>query len=124
VCLTTRHRSTPHGADNASCFAMQLSDATFIFQDRLGTQVRKVDKTRQDKTRQDKTTRPCRAIVRWDSAHLSAVAGKPVQLQFRLVAASLYSFWVSANETCGESDGYLGGGGPGSVGGRDRHGSC
>ena len=41
--------------------------------------------------------------------------------EFRFVAASLYSFWL-APSACGASGGYLGGGGPDSVGGRDTKG--
>ena len=54
---------------------------------------------------------------------LAAVAGEVVQLQFRLSGASLYSFFVSET-ICGESTGFLGGGGPGSLRGRDMKGSC
>ena len=65
-----------------------------------------------------------RARVGWAGAgELSAVAGAVVKLQWRLSGASLYSFWVSET-ACGESNGYLGGGGPGSVKGRDARGSC
>ena len=54
---------------------------------------------------------------------LNGVAGKRVRLQFRLAAASLYAFWV-AETSCGASGGVVGAGGPGTVGGRDVHGSC
>lgn len=62
-----------------------------------------------------------RAPVGWAGASLASVAGRPVRLQFRLVAASLYSFWV-ARSACGASDGFIGG--PGTQAGRDVHGGC
>lgn len=68
-----------------------------------------------------------RAAVRWmDVPDLEAlhVSGEVVKLVFRLSGASLYSFWLSKSAECGESEGYLGGGGPGSQGGRDMAGSC
>jgi hypothetical protein len=49
---------------------------------------------------------------------LSAIAGKPVRLHFELTRGSLYSFWVSRDET-GRSDGYVAGGGPGYTGPTD-----
>ena len=66
-----------------------------------------------------------RAPVSWvgDGASLSSIAGKVVRLRFEFAAASLYSFWV-ANSTCGASGGVVGAGGPGTVAGRDIHGSC
>ena len=65
-----------------------------------------------------------RARVQWEGgAQIGAVSGKTVRLQFRFAAASLYSFWL-APSACGASGGYLGGGGPGSVGGRDIKGGC
>jgi hypothetical protein len=70
-----------------------------------------------------------RAAVSWATGgggaarSLAAVAGRSVRLQFELAAASLYSFWISQS-TCGASGGVVGAGGPGTVGGRDMHGSC
>jgi hypothetical protein len=49
---------------------------------------------------------------------LSSIAGKPVRLHFELTRGSLYSFWVSRDET-GRSDGYVAGGGPGYTGPTD-----
>ena len=57
------------------------------------------------------------------TAPLSGVAGKRVRLQFRFAAASPYAFWV-AESSCGASGGVVWAGGPGTVGGRDVHGSC
>ena len=68
-----------------------------------------------------------RARVVWPGGvcqDLSAVAGQPMRLRFYLSAASLFSFWFSSDGRCGASRGYLGGGGPGAVGGRDQHGAC
>lgn len=56
-------------------------------------------------------------------ASLASVAGQRLRLQFRFAAASLYSFWVSESK-CGASGGVVGAGGPGTVAGRDVHGSC
>jgi hypothetical protein len=66
-----------------------------------------------------------RARITWPGLadNLSAVAGEPVQIRFYLSGVSLYSFWVAAS-TCGESRGWLGAGGPGTIGGRDLRGSC
>ena len=62
--------------------------------------------------------------MRWEGvSDLGSISGEVVKLQFRLSGASLYSFWFSAS-ACGASEGYLGGGGPGSVDGRDMSGSC
>ena len=66
-----------------------------------------------------------RTRVSWaGNQSLRSVAGKVAKLQFRLSGASLYSFWFSRSERCGESGGFLGAGGPGSVKGVDVHGSC
>jgi hypothetical protein len=56
---------------------------------------------------------------------LSAVAGKPVRLQFSLTGkgAQLFSFWV-AKSKCGESNGYVAAGGKGFTGMSDTNGSC
>lgn len=57
--------------------------------------------------------------VRWKGGNdLSARAGKPVRFRFELTNGSLYSFWVSKDET-GRSDGYVAGGGPGYTGPTD-----
>jgi hypothetical protein len=51
--------------------------------------------------------------VHWQGApDLSAVSGKPVKLRFHLSNASLYSFWISPEES-GASHGYVAAGGPG-----------
>jgi hypothetical protein len=51
--------------------------------------------------------------VTWTGASdLSALAGRPVRLRFELTDGSLYSFWISRDET-GRSDGYVAAGGPG-----------
>lgn len=57
--------------------------------------------------------------VRWRAADLASLAGRPVRLRFALQNAHLYSFWVSRLPT-GQSDGYLGAGGPGYAGVVDR----
>ena len=56
---------------------------------------------------------------------LSAVAGKPVRLQFTLTGngAQLFSFWV-AKSKCGESSGFVAAGGKGFTGMSDTNGSC
>ena len=64
-----------------------------------------------------------RAAVSWPGASLASVAGRPLRLRFTMVAASLYSFWVSGS-ACGASGGVVGAGGPGLRRGRDMHGSC
>lgn len=57
--------------------------------------------------------------VRWeDSPDLASLAGKPVQFRFHLTNGSLYSFWVSSDES-GASHGYVGAGGPGFTSDRD-----
>lgn len=57
--------------------------------------------------------------VRWRSGDLASLAGRPVRFRFALENAQLYSFWVSRLPT-GQSDGYLGAGGPGFGGVVDR----
>ncbi|UCH35832.1 MAG: glycosyl hydrolase family 32 [Armatimonadota bacterium] len=62
--------------------------------------------------------------VHWKGAEdLSAVAGKPVKLRFRLTNASLYAFWVSP-EKSGASRGYVAAGGPGFTGPTDTVGAA
>jgi hypothetical protein len=57
--------------------------------------------------------------ITWgNGSDLSSFAGRPVRLRFELAGGSLYSFWVSKDET-GRSDGYVAGGGPGYVGATD-----
>lgn len=56
--------------------------------------------------------------IAWKGGNLSRFSGKSVRFRFRLKVATLYAFWVSANET-GESGGYLAGGGPAYRGLRD-----
>ena len=46
------------------------------------------------------------------------MAGKTVRFRFHLANGSLYSFWVSADES-GASDGYVAAGGPGLAGSMD-----
>ncbi|HVJ66477.1 MAG TPA: hypothetical protein VM510_00760 [Caulifigura sp.] len=54
--------------------------------------------------------------VSWNGAeNLARFAGKPIRFQFELTNGSLYSFWVSQDET-GRSDGYVAAGGPGYPG--------
>ncbi len=51
--------------------------------------------------------------MRWKGgADLSALAGKQVRLHFEVTNGSLYSFWISRDDT-GRSDGYVAAGGPG-----------
>lgn len=55
-------------------------------------------------------------LIRWkDGSDLSALQGRPVRFRFELTDGSLYSFWVSRDET-GRSDGYVAAGGPGYPG--------
>jgi hypothetical protein len=65
------------------------------------------------------------APITWPAtaATLSRVAGRPVRLQFRMNLASLFSFWV-ATDTCGDSNGYVGNGGPGLIERQDVTGKC
>jgi hypothetical protein len=63
----------------------------------------------------DKTRLP----IEWLSGfNLSGVSGKPVRFRFHLTNGRLYAFWVSASAK-GESNGYLGAGGPDFAGIRD-----
>jgi len=55
-------------------------------------------------------------------ADLTGSAGKPIRFRFHLREGSLYSFWVSADES-GASNGYVAAGGPGIPGNRDTAGS-
>jgi len=57
--------------------------------------------------------------MRWKGADdLSRLAGQPVNFRFRLKNGSLYSFWVSPDES-GASHGYVAAGGPGFTGPTD-----
>lgn len=57
--------------------------------------------------------------VSWQGAEdLASVAGEPVRLRFSLRNGSLYSFWVSEEES-GASGGFVGAGGPGFTSHRD-----
>jgi len=62
-------------------------------------------------------------LVSWKTtSDLSSLAGKTVRFRFHLREGSLYSFWVSRDES-GASQGYVGAGGPGIPGNRDTVGS-
>ncbi len=62
--------------------------------------------------------------VKWkDAEDLSDHAGKTVRFRFYLTGGSLYSFWVSPNES-GASEGYVAAGGPGFTGPKDTVGSA
>lgn len=56
--------------------------------------------------------------VQWKSGDLSQLAGQPVRFRFYLKNGSLYSFWVSPDES-GASHGYVAAGGPGFDGPTD-----
>jgi len=57
--------------------------------------------------------------VNWQGGKdLAGLAGKPVRFRFHLRNGSLYSFWVSPDES-GASYGYVGAGGPGFTGPTD-----
>jgi hypothetical protein len=57
--------------------------------------------------------------VNWEgNKDLADLAGKPVRFKFYLENGSLYSFWVSPDES-GASHGYVGAGGPGFTGPTD-----
>lgn len=57
--------------------------------------------------------------VQWQpDDDLLTVLGKPVRFRFHLTNGSLYSFWVSPDES-GASHGYVGAGGPGFTGATD-----
>ena len=63
------------------------------------------------------------AAVTWKGADdISSLSGKPVQFRFHLTSGSLYSFWVSPDES-GASHGYVAAGGPGSTGPTDTTGA-
>lgn len=53
-------------------------------------------------------------IIVYAAATLTTIseAGRPVRFRFQLTNGSLYSFWVSPEES-GASYGYVGAGGPG-----------
>jgi hypothetical protein len=53
-----------------------------------------------------------------DGADLAALAGRPVRFRFHLRHGRLYAFWVSRSSE-GQSDGYVGAGGPGFDGPTD-----
>lgn len=54
-----------------------------------------------------------KARIQWSGkSSLSEVKGKVIRAKFYVANGSLYSFWISPNET-GESNGYTAGGGPG-----------
>ena len=61
--------------------------------------------------RADSTIEP----LTWNGGDLSKLRNRPVRLRFTLRNGSLYSFWVSRDDT-GRSDGYVAGGGPGFTG--------
>ncbi len=68
-----------------------------------------------DAIRADKTLQ----LVKWRGADdLSSLAGRPVKFRFHLKNGSLYSFWVSPDES-GASHGYVAAGGPGFTGPAD-----
>ena len=68
-----------------------------------------------------------RQLMRWETPHdthgLAPVAGRVVRLRFEMRSGRLFSFWLAAT-ACGESRGFVGGGGPGLDGNRDQWGSC
>ena len=69
-----------------------------------------------------------RHMMQWTTSHsthgLAPVAGDQVRLRFELGGGSqLFAFWLSATE-CGESRGFVAGGGPGLDGNRDSWGVC
>ncbi len=57
-------------------------------------------------------------MVSWKDADISRLSGKPVRFRFHLQNGSLYSFWVSQDES-GASKGYVAAGGPGFDGATD-----
>lgn len=60
-----------------------------------------------------------KARVHWQGVdNLSGLCNMPVRFRFSLTGGRLYAFWVSPSEK-GESNGYLGAGGPGFAGLRD-----
>ncbi|PAW77742.1 MAG: hypothetical protein B9S32_10050 [Verrucomicrobia bacterium Tous-C9LFEB] len=57
--------------------------------------------------------------LKWNGASdLTSIKGRPVVFYFELENGSLYSFWVSRDES-GRSDGFVAGGGPGFTGPTD-----
>lgn len=59
------------------------------------------------------------AVLHWKgAADLSPLAGQSVRLRFHLENGSLYSFWVSPDDS-GASYGYVAAGGPGFTSNRD-----
>ncbi|MCH5376234.1 MAG: glycosyl hydrolase family 32, partial [Planctomycetes bacterium] len=56
--------------------------------------------------------------IAWRGGDLTALSGRPVRFRFTLQNGSLYSFWVSRDDS-GRSDGYVAGGGPGLTGPTD-----
>jgi hypothetical protein len=56
--------------------------------------------------------------AKWGGRDLSKLAGRPVHFRFHLRGGSLYSFWVSPDQS-GASHGYVAAGGPGFTGARD-----
>lgn len=59
------------------------------------------------------------AAVTWkDAGDLAGLVGKPVRFRFHLTNGSLYSFWVSPDQS-GASHGYVAAGGPGFTGPTD-----
>lgn len=61
--------------------------------------------------------------LRWKSASLGALSGKPVRFRFMMDRGELYSFWVTKNQA-GASNGYVAAGGPGFTGHTDTIGQC
>jgi hypothetical protein len=60
-----------------------------------------------------------RAQVRWSSGtDIGALAGRPMRFRFQLRGGKLFSFGVT-DDPAGASYGYMAGGGPGFIGGRD-----
>ena len=59
-----------------------------------------------------------KAEIRWRGGDLSAFAGRPVSLRFKLHCGTFYSFWV-AKDASGKSGGYVAAGGPAYPGLRD-----
>jgi hypothetical protein len=50
--------------------------------------------------------------VRWTSAQVASLAGRPVRFRFSMTRGRLYAFWLSSWPT-GESRGFTAAGGPG-----------
>ena len=65
------------------------------------------------------TANKTRQPIEWqDGFDLAKVKGKPVRFRFHLTNGQLYAFWVS-DSAAGESNGFLGAGGPDYPGVRD-----